>query len=294
MADWMAFNVAEYVSNTLHLTARQHGGYILLICAAWANKGVLFSTDEGLRTVAKLTEKEWRQDGEVLKGFLTRRGDVWVHERVEFEWRKAHDLMSAKSKAGKEGAIKRWHGRANSGAMAEPVPAQRQVDAQIQEERQEQSVTTNLPDRSKTRASAQLSERRPLMAEHLPADWFPSDEDIAWAAKARPDLVGIYLNVETERFHNHAKANNRMAHNWAPAWRNWVSKAAAPKIASPGTNGAAGPPLPTDPWEQRLSSYAGPRSFWSPMWGPRPETGHCHAPADILARWRERQPKGDT
>jgi uncharacterized protein YdaU (DUF1376 family) len=129
MAEWMAFNPADYVTNTLHLTTRQHGGYILLICAAWAGKGVLPGTDAGLMAIAKLSAKEWREDGEALKSFLTRRGDVWVHERVEFEWKDAQSLIAAKSKAGREGARKRWQGRANDKPMAVPSQTQRQTDA---------------------------------------------------------------------------------------------------------------------------------------------------------------------
>lgn len=125
MPDWMAFNVDDYVSNTMHLTTRQHGGYILLICAAWKAKGLLPGSDAALMAIAKLSAKEWREDGDVLKAFLTERGDGWVHERVEFEWKDAQALIDAKSKAGREGARKRWHGR----RIAEPSQTQRQNDA---------------------------------------------------------------------------------------------------------------------------------------------------------------------
>lgn len=131
MPDWMAFNVADYVANTLHLTARQHGAYILLICAAWGNKGILPGSDAGLMAIAKLSNKEWKQDGDTLKAFLTRRGEAWVHERVEFEWNDAQALIEAKSKAGKEGARRRWHGRANSSAIAEPQQTHKQNDAPL-------------------------------------------------------------------------------------------------------------------------------------------------------------------
>lgn len=131
MADWMAFNVADYVANTLHLTTRQHGAYILLICAAWNGKGALPGTDEGLRAIAKLSPREWKDDGPALKAFLTRRGEAWIHERVEFEWNDAQSLIAAKSKAGREGARRRWQGRGNGKAMAVPSQTQRQNDAPI-------------------------------------------------------------------------------------------------------------------------------------------------------------------
>lgn len=75
-------------------------------------------------------------------------------------------------------------------------------------------------------------------ARPLPADWQPSDEDRSWARRARPDLTPALLDAETERFRNHATANNRTAHAWSPNWRNWISKAAAapPPIKPTGWN----------------------------------------------------------
>lgn len=133
MPDWMAFNVNDYVSNTLHLTARQHGGYILLICAAWKCKGQLPGNDATLMATAKLTAKEWATDGDVLKAFLTRRGDVWVHERVEFEWHDSKAIIAAKSRAGKEGAKRRWNGKGNGSAIADASSSHWQTDAPVPE-----------------------------------------------------------------------------------------------------------------------------------------------------------------
>lgn len=129
MADWMAFNVADYTTNTLHLTTRQHGAYILLICAAWSGKGALPGSDAALMAIAKLSPKEWAADGEVVKAFLTRRDDCWVHERVEFEWLDSQALIKAKSAAGKEGARRRWAGRSNGKSMAVPSASHGQTDA---------------------------------------------------------------------------------------------------------------------------------------------------------------------
>lgn len=132
MPDWMAFNPADYTSNTLHLTTRQHGGYILLICAAWAARGYLPGTDVALMAITKLSKREWAEDGPVLKTFLTATEDGWMHERVAFEWQDAQALIEAKSKAGKKGARNRWKGRASGNAMALPSSSQKQTDSHQQ------------------------------------------------------------------------------------------------------------------------------------------------------------------
>lgn len=123
-------------------------------------------------------------------------------------------------------------------------------------------------------------------ATRLPDDWKPSDEDRTWAGKARPDLTPALLDMETERFRNHANANNRTAHNWGPNWRNWIGKAPAaeaPKVTSDKTTALP----PSEPWEQRMRGYK-PGGFWKTNdWGKRPEEPGTRVPPSILATWRE-------
>ena len=132
-------------------------------------------------------------------------------------------------------------------------------------------------------------------AHALPQDWKPDDDDLAWAATARPDLDGTALDAESERFRNHAAANRRTAHRWGPAWRIWISKAHPPagrppeRPASQGEN-RKDPALPEREteaqWRARLARYR-PGKFWlEGDWGPRPESGHARVPPNLLADWR--------
>jgi hypothetical protein len=133
-------------------------------------------------------------------------------------------------------------------------------------------------------------------AHPLPQDWKPDDDDLAWAATARPDLDRTALDAESERFRNHALANRRTAHRWGPAWRMWISKAHGPAerpggnrkgILAPGENSAE---RESDAqWRARLARYR-PGKFWlEGDWGPRPESGRSRVPAEVLAAWRARQ-----
>src|SRR5471032_1343464 len=44
------------------------------------------------------------------------------------------------------------------------------------------------------------------VARQLTQDWRPDEEDLVWAATARPDLTPALLDAETGRFRNHAIA----------------------------------------------------------------------------------------
>ncbi len=133
-------------------------------------------------------------------------------------------------------------------------------------------------------------------AHALPQDWKPDEEDLAWAATARPDLDRTALEAESERFCHHAAANRRTAHRWGPAWRIWISKAHPPaaRLAErPGFAGenrkdAAVPERETEAqWRARLARYR-PGKFWlEGDWGPRPESGNARVPPHLLADWRK-------
>jgi hypothetical protein len=123
----------------------------------------------------------------------------------------------------------------------------------------------------------------------LPDDWQPSDEDRTWAAKARPDLTPALLADETERFRNHATANNRTAHNWGPNWRNWIGKApikSAPKANQFGKPDPQALP-PDEPWEQRVIGWAKSGLWLTNVWGPPPDATGCRAPPAIIQAHRQ-------
>jgi len=137
-------------------------------------------------------------------------------------------------------------------------------------------------------------------AQPLAPDWKPAEDDLAWAATARPDLDAAMLAAESERFRNHALANRRTAHRWGPAWRMWISKAHAPEERR-GDNRkpvvAAGDNLmereSAAQWRARLARYR-PGKFWlEGDWGPRPESGAARVPAPLLAEWHRRQEAAD-
>lgn len=168
-----------------------------------------------------------------------------------------------------------------------------ETEAEREGDARARAAASKVP-RSASVASAPSA--RPTMATYLPDGWQPGEDDIAWATKARPDLDRAAIDTETERFRNHAKAQNRTAFAWGPAWRNWISKAEARQQASPG--GGATPawrsqdPPPTaahdtdDQWRARLRGYKH-GGWWLGDWGPRAESGHCRAPKHILDEWQK-------
>ena len=122
----------------------------------------------------------------------------------------------------------------------------------------------------------------------------PSDADLAWSARARPDLTPALLEAETERFRNHAIGNNRLAHDWGHLWRNWVMKAALEPVAVGRGNGRGPrtaehlPALrmggPDSLWKMRLAGYR-PGHPWK-YEGDPPGGPNCKVPPELIPHWR--------
>lgn len=62
---------------------------------------------------------------------------------------------------------------------------------------------------------------KPKNKQAIPKGFTPSDEMMLWAEDKG---VSGSVTIETEKFINHANANNRKQVDWEAAWRNWMLK----------------------------------------------------------------------
>jgi uncharacterized protein YdaU (DUF1376 family) len=105
---WMPLYIADYLSDTMHLNAEQHGAYLLLIMAAWKHDGQLPSEASALRQISRMTPQQWAKSETVLQRFFFVTEDFWIHNRVRTELERARANVEKQSKAGAAGAAKRW------------------------------------------------------------------------------------------------------------------------------------------------------------------------------------------
>lgn len=235
--DWFPVEPGRYLKNTLHLTARQHGAYWLWIFAAFEARGDLPGTDAGLMAIGKLTPKDWKEDGQTLKAFLTREGDKWVHEFARHLRADAEERVSAKSRAGQEGARKRWDGRrkgdANGTAMASPPISQWQNDAHLHLHLQQQEQDLTPTDQVERAAARPRTPKEKADGKFkLPADWRP-DVDCRAYAQDRGLDPDCTADVFTDHFHNRkGKSERRDAAGWVKRWEIWCRADAARPVGT--------------------------------------------------------------
>lgn len=104
---WMPLYVADYLQDTAHLSAAEHGAYLLLIMYYWAN-GSLPDEDKRLARIARMTEAEWQEAKPVVAEFFS---DGWKHGRIEFEMTEAARISAAGKAGGRASAEARQRSR---------------------------------------------------------------------------------------------------------------------------------------------------------------------------------------
>jgi len=96
---WMPLYVADYIADTQHLGALEHGAYLMLIMQYWRT-GSLPDDDKKLARIAKCSDREWRAIRSTIADLFD---DGWSHKRIDFELEKARGKSEARADAGKRG-----------------------------------------------------------------------------------------------------------------------------------------------------------------------------------------------
>jgi len=92
---WMPLHIADYLADTGHLTATEHGAYMLLIMHYWQN-GQLPENERVIARIAKLTPEQWEESRDMLAMLF---GPGWTHKRIDAELSKADDIIEKRKAA---------------------------------------------------------------------------------------------------------------------------------------------------------------------------------------------------
>lgn len=98
---YMQLYVSDYLADTAHLTAKQHGAYMLLLMNYWQRGKALDNTNDRLSFVARLTPEEWAENKSVLEEFFIVDGSTWTHNRIEIDLEKIREKSVKASFAGR-------------------------------------------------------------------------------------------------------------------------------------------------------------------------------------------------
>ncbi len=94
--------VADYLRDTTHLGAAEHGAYLLLLLYYWQSGGEIPDDDKQLAHVTRMSSREWKRARPTIQAFFH---DGWRHKRVDQELEKAMEKHAARQAAGRRGGL---------------------------------------------------------------------------------------------------------------------------------------------------------------------------------------------
>lgn len=161
---FMTLYIGDYLADTSHLSAAEHGAYLLLIMHYWRTAAPLSDQEETLQRITRMSRSEWRASRNTLRAFFKPaviNGErVLTHTRIEKELQKA-DVRYANRKAASDAAIAARNAKRNVERNVEPLVNQPQPQPQSSYEEE----NTNPSDLSSARGKPLARKPRKALEE---------------------------------------------------------------------------------------------------------------------------------
>lgn len=125
---YMQLYIADYLADTMHLSAEEHGAYLLLMFNYWQTGKPI--PKNRLAKIARLTNERWVDVEPSLREFFCDNGEEWVHLRIEEDLASVREKLTKKSAAGK--------------ASVQARRSRKEADVQTKQERNLTGVQTDV------------------------------------------------------------------------------------------------------------------------------------------------------
>lgn len=125
---YMQLYIADYLADTMHLSAEEHGAYLLLMFNCWQTGKPI--PKNRLAKIARLTNERWADVEPSLQEFFCDNGEEWVHLRIEEDLASVREKLTKKSAAGK--------------ASVQARRSRKEADVQTKQERNLTGVQTDV------------------------------------------------------------------------------------------------------------------------------------------------------
>jgi uncharacterized protein YdaU (DUF1376 family) len=222
---FMPLWIGDYLADTGHLSAAEHGAYLLLLMHYWRTGKPLPIEDGALARVARMSKEEWAASREVVTAFfqITVMDTVTVlaHKRVEAEMDQARGkyesrkAASDRANAAKKAAQERT---ANRNGYRD---GDRDGDREVTQS-QSQSQSSN-EDKPSLREGGPPKPRKRSLPEDCPNEHDREAALTYWRSRGRQDLCPS-IEDEIQSFRDHYRANGETKLDWSAGWRTWYGK----------------------------------------------------------------------
>ena len=267
---WMPLYWGDYLRDTGHLNATQHGFYLLLIGHYWTTGKPLPDDDGKLWRIARADSLEhWQENRTTVAEFFNVADGAWQHARIDEELTDAVEKRAAAKERAENAASKRWAKHKQSKSNAPGMPK-----AMLEECPPSPSPSGSVSNDTGDADAAKVVFRQGL-AWLVKESGRSESECRSLLGKARKDVGDEALIAILGAAQRHGPIDAVEYLSKAVAQRkNGTTRKPWDK---PQTDG-----LPTEePWEARMKGWREKR-FWVPgTWGPPPGEYGCRVPAAL-------------
>ena len=99
---WMPLYIGDYLRDTMGLSTREHGIYLLLILHYWVEKQLTDDMEE-LMYITKIEEQHRPLLEKILKKYFKHETDRFLHKRIDEELRRAKNISNRNRENGRKG-----------------------------------------------------------------------------------------------------------------------------------------------------------------------------------------------
>lgn len=239
---YMKLYIGDYLGDTHHLGALEHGAYLLLLMAMWRAGGTLPSADRNLAKIARCTPDEWAEIREAVLAFFKHSRGRLTHKRVSEEIAKYESISGKRSEAGKAGvSIKTSKNSAKAQAIASVLLPISEAIAPI--------TRTITKEGTSVPSSGRGVGAKPKPAKRVPDEWQPSDSVLA--VGAGEGFTPGEIERELAKFRDHEFRDGRS--DWDATARKWLRTAAERRPRTPMNGQRSHPDRRQEAYAERLA-----------------------------------------
>lgn len=281
-----------YLADTRHLSAEQHGAYLLLLMEAWRRPSCSLPDDDALLARLSGLGGRWDANRDAVMAFWTRDGrrKEWTQKRLVQE----REYVASKSRSQRDNAAKRWKGKKKDNAMAMPIAMSNACQTDAPTPTPTIGEDTNVSSLSEPPVSDRGKSARKRIE-------YPADFEAAW--QAYPRTPNMSKSEALPAWRKLSAEDRALVLPSIPAFKAYCAKRPDYEVihfcrylSKRRFEGfvAAGFAGQSVNWSTRLG-WARTNGKWSTAeWGPRPGQRGCLVPSNQLqpgdgAGWSEHE-----
>lgn len=219
---YLPWYTGDYLRDTRHLTPMKHGIYLLLLAHCWDQQGPVPLDEQEAAGIANCrSADEIEALRYILNRYFVRMDDGWYNKRMQEEIERANAVSNKRAGAAKA----RWDARkklkeisdaASHDASALVLQSSCSNSAMVLDH---PSPTPNpIPKPENPKGGRDARAR----ATRLPPDWKPSEEEVDFCRKRRPDLDPSLMGELFANYWQTKPGKDGCKLDWRKTWQNWI------------------------------------------------------------------------